>query len=141
MEKTIGNFEARLKRCEEDIKELKRYRDECSESNNNTKTELARAVQKMNDLIETVEKLPENLEKSMLKSIEIQEKEHEKIYYDIKELKKDGDKMQSEITALKKLIDERTVEEDSNNYKQIKITIVITIITAILSFVLGLILK
>lgn len=137
----MEKLEIRMQRCEEDIKELKRYRDECSNSNNQTKTELAIAVQKMNDLIETVEKLPENLEKSMLKSIEIQEKEHEKIYYDIKELKKDGDKMQSEITALKKLIDERTVEEDSDNYKQIKITIVITIITAILSFVLGLILK
>ena len=70
----------------------------------------------MNDLIETVEKLPENLEKSMLKSIEIQEKEHEKIYYDIKELKKDNDKMQLEITELRKIVDERTVEEDSNNY-------------------------
>lgn len=137
----MEKLELRVQRCEEDIKELKRYRDECSENNNQTKTELAIAVQKMNDLIETVEKLPENLEKSMLKSIEIQEKEHEKIYYDIKELKKDNDKMQLEITELRKIVDERTVEEDSNNYKQIKTTIAITIITAIISFILGLILK
>ena len=88
----MEKLEIRMQRCEEDIKELKRYRDECSNSNNQTKTELAIAVQKMNDLIETVEKLPENLEKSMLKSIEIQEKEHEKIYYDIKELKKERTK-------------------------------------------------
>lgn len=137
----MEKLELRIQRCEEDIKELKKYRDECSDSNNKTKTELAIAVQKMNDLIETVEKLPENLEKSMLKSIEIQEKEHEKIYSQIKELKDDNSKMQDELVNLKKLIDERTVEEDSDNYKQIKITIVITIITAILSFVLGLILK
>lgn len=137
----MEKLEIRMQRCEEDIKELKRYRDECSNSNNQTKTELAIAVQKMNDLIDTVEKLPENLEKSMLKSIEIQEKEHEKIYYDIKELKKDNDKMQGEITALKKLIDERTVEEDSDNYKQIKMNIALTIVASILGFVLGLVLR
>lgn len=137
----MEKLEIRMQRCEEDIKELKRYRDECSNSNNQTKTELAIAVQKMNDLIETVEKLPENLEKSMLKSIEIQEKEHEKIYYDIKELKKDGNKMQSEITALKKLIDERTVEEDSSNYKQIKFFVITTILGSVIGFILGLFFK
>lgn len=137
----MEKLELRVQRCEEDIKELKKYRDECSNNNNQTKTELAIAVQKMNDLIETVEKLPENLEKSMLKSIEIQEKEHEKIYYDIKELKKDKDKMHDEIAELKKIIDERTVEEDSDNYRQIKTTIAITVITGILSFILGLVLK
>ena len=137
----MEKLELRVQRCEEDIKELKRYRDECSENNNQTKTELAIAVQKMNDLIETVEKLPENLEKSMLKSIELQEKEHEKIYYDIKELKKDKDKMHDEIAELKKIIDERTIEEDSDNYKKIKMNIALTIIGSILGFVLGLILR
>ena len=141
MEKFIGNFEARLKRCEEDIKELKGYRDECSENNNKTKNDLVKTIQKIDDLIKTVEKLPESLEKSMLKSIEIQEKEHEKIYSQIKELKDDNNKMQDELDNLKQLIDDRTVNEDSDNYRQIKITIVITIITAILSFVIGLILK
>lgn len=137
----MEKLELRIQRCEEDIKDLKRYRDECSDNNNKTKMDLAKAIQKMDDLIKTVEQLPESLEKSMLKSIEIQEKEHEKIYSQIKELKDDNSKMQDEIVNLKQLIDDRTVNEDSDNYKQIKITIVITIITAILSFVLGLILK
>lgn len=137
----MEKLEIRMQRCEEDIKELKRYRDECSNSNNQTKTELAIAVQKMNDLIETVEKLPENLEKSMLKSIEIQEKEHEKIYYDIKELKKNNDKMQLEITELRKIVDERTVEDDSDNYKQIKFFVITTILGSVIGFIVGLFFK
>ena len=80
MEKTIGNFEARLKRCEEDIKELKGYKDECSENNNKTKNDLIRTIQRIEDLIKTVEKLPESLEKSMLKSMELQAKEYDKRY-------------------------------------------------------------
>lgn len=134
-------LEIRVKKLEEDVLELKKYKDECIKSSNETKTGLAVAVQKIEYLITSVEKLPKSLEESMLKSIEIQKKENEKIYYDIKELKKDGNKMQSEITALKKLIDERTVEEDSDNYKQIKLFVITTILGSVIGFIVGLFLK
>ena len=78
MEKTMGNIEVRIQRCEEDIKELKRYKDECSKDNNKTKNDLTRTIQKIEDLIKSVDKLHESLEKSMLKSIELQSKENEK---------------------------------------------------------------
>ena len=145
MEKTMGNIEVRIKKCEEDIKELKRYKDECSKDNNKTKNDLTRTIQKIEDLIKSVDKLPESLEKSMLKSIELQSKENEKKYGILEnrvvELQKDNAQTKEELANLKQLIDDRTVNEDSDNYRQIKITIVITIITAILSFILGLILK
>ena len=145
MEKTMGNIEVRIQRCEEDIKELKRYKDECSKDNNKTKNDLTRTIQKIEDLIKSVDKLPESLEKSMLKSIELQSKENEKKYGVLEdrivELQKDNAQTKEDLANLKQLIDDRTVNEDSDNYRQIKITIVITIITAILSFILGLILK
>ena len=145
MEKTMGNIEVRIQRCEEDIKELKRYKDECSKDNNKTKNDLTRTIQKIEDLIKSVDKLPESLEKSMLKSIELQSKENEKKYGVLEdrvvELQKDNVQTKEDLANLKQLIDDRTVNEDSDNYRQIKITIVTTIITAILSFILGLILK
>lgn len=145
MEKTIGNFEARLKRCEEDIKELKRYRDECSDSNNKTRNDLTKTIQRIEDLIETVEKLPESLEKSMLKSIELQAKEYDKRYglieERITELQKDNEQSKKDIGNLKQLLDKRTVEEDSNNYKEIKLFVITTILGSVIGFIVGLFFK
>lgn len=145
MEKTIANVEARLKRCEEDIKELKGYKDECSENNNKTKNDLIRTIQKIEDLIETVEKLPESIEKSMLKSIELQAKEYDKRYGIIEEriieLQKDNEQSKKDIGNLKQLLDKRTVEEDSGNYKKIKFFVITTILGSVLGFILGLFFK
>ena len=145
MEKTIGNFEARLKRCEEDIKELKGYKDECSENNNKTKNDLIRTIQRIEDLIETVEKLPESLEKSMLNSIELQAKEYDKRYglieERITELQKDNEQSKKDIGNLKQLLDKRTVEEDSSNYKQIKLFVITTILGSVIGFIVGLLFK
>lgn len=137
----MEKLELRVGILEDEMKEMKKYKDECAENNNETKTGLAVAVQKMNDLIKTVEQLPENLEKSMMKSMELQAKEHEKMYDEIREIKRVNEKLQVRINELERLIDERTVEEDSKTYKQIKYMIAITIITGIISFALGLILK
>lgn len=145
MEKTIGNFEARLKRCEEDIKELKGYKDECSENNNKTKNDLVRTIQRIEDLIKTVENLPESLEKSMLKSIELQAKEYDKRYglieERITELQKDNEQSKKDIGNLKQLLDKRTVEEDSSNYKQIKLFVITTILGSVIGFIVGLLFK
>ena len=145
MEKTIGNFEARLKRCEEDIKELKGYKDECSENNNKTKNDLIRTIQRIEDLIKTVEKLPESIEKSMLKSIELQAKEYDKRYglieERITELQKDNEQSKKDIGNLKQLLDKRTVEEDSSNYKQIKLFVITTILGSVIGFIVGLLFK
>lgn len=137
----MEKLELRVEILEDEMKEMKRYKDECAENNNETKMDLAVAVQKMNDLIKTVEQLPENLEKSMMKSMELQAKEHEKMYDEMREIRGVNEKLQVRINELEKLIDERTIEEDSKTYKQIKYMIAITIITGIISFALGLILK
>lgn len=141
----MEKLEIRMQRCEEDIKELKRYRDECSDSNNKTKNDLVRTIQRIEDLIETVKKLPESLENSMSKSIELQAKEYEKRYSLIEEriieLQKDNEQSKKDIGNLKQLLDKRTVEEDSSNYKEIKFFIVTAILGSAIGFILGLFFK
>ena len=134
-------LEVRVKKLEEDVLELKKYKDECIKSSNETKTGLAVAVQKIEDLITSVEKLPKSLEESMIKSLKIQEKEHDKIYNQIKEIREDNSKMQDELDGFKQIIDDRTVIEDSNNYNQLKFYIATTIIGGFLGYVISFILK
>ena len=134
-------LEVRVKKLEEDDLELKKYKDECIKSSNETKTGLAVAVQKIEDLITSVEKLPKSLEESMIKSLKIQEKEHDKIYNQIKEIREDNSKMQDELDGFKQIIDDRTVIEDSNNYNQLKFYIATTIIGGFLGYVISFILK
>lgn len=131
----------RVKNCEDRIEKLERYCEEYKNRTNENKVDLAKAITKIEDLINTVEKLPENLESSMLKSIELQAKEHEKIYNEIKELKKDNEDNKKELEDLKKLIDERTIVKDSKNYQKYIFEIVKYIIIAIIGFVVALVLK
>lgn len=134
-------LEIRVKKLEEDVLELKKYKDECIRSSNETKTGLAVAVQKIEDLITSVKKLPKSLEESMTKSLKIQEKEHDKIYNQIKEIREDNSKMQDELDGFKQIIDDRTVIEDSNNYNQLKFYITTTIIGGFLGYIISFILK
>ena len=80
--------------------------------------------------------MPENLEKTMLKSIELQAKDHEEKYkiLDMKftELQKDNEENKKELEDLKKIIDERTIVKDSKNYQKYIFEIVKYIILAIL---------
>ena len=131
----------KVKNCEDRIEKLERYREEYKNRTNENKVDLAKAITKIEDLINTVEKLPENLESSMLKSIELQAKEHEKIYNEIKELKKDNEDNKKQLEDLKRVIDERTILKDSKNYQKYIFEIVKCILLAVLGFVLALVLK
>lgn len=89
--------------------------------------------------------MPENLEKSMLKSIELQAKEYDKRYGIIEEriaeLQKDNEQSKKDIGNLKQLLDKRTVEEDSNNYKEIKLFMITAILGSAIGFILEVIFK
>lgn len=101
---------------------------------------VAKYAQKMDNLIDTVEKLPINLEKTMLSSLELYKKEHENMYRRIDELYEKDTEHSKKLDYLEKLINERTVEADSNAYKKMKFQVAMYIITAILAFVLGVVL-
>ena len=109
-------------------------------TNGEIKIMVAKYAQKMDNLIDTVEKLPINLEKTMLSSLELYKKEHENIYRRIDELSERGTEHSKKLDYLEKLINERTVEADSVAYKKMKFQVAMYIITAILAFVLGVIL-
>lgn len=119
----MEKMELRMSRAEEEIKELKKYREECLEKNHETETSLVKAIQKMEDLITTVENLPKNIESSMIKTMEfqneIQKKEHEKIYNEISDLRKDKDELDKKIANLQKIVDERTIGKDSKSWDKL----------------------
>lgn len=119
----MEKMELRMSRAEEEIKELKKYREEFLEKNHATETSLVKAIQKMEDLITTVENLPKNIESSMIKTMEfqneIQKKEHEKIYNEISDLRKDKDELEKKITNLQKIVDERTIGKDSKSWDKL----------------------
>ena len=119
----MEKMELRLSRVEEEIKELKSYREECLKKNYDNEKSLATTIQKIEDLIITVENLPKNIESSMIKTMEfqkeLQEKEHEKMYNQILEIKKDKEELEKKVTDLKKIVDERTIGKDSKSWDKL----------------------
>lgn len=138
-------LEKRVKECERRILVLEKFREKDLEINYQTKNDVSKAIIKMEDLIETVKTLPEDIEKSLTNSLELMKKEHESMMTSISGLQVNYQEFKKEtenkISQLENLIDERTVDKDAKTYSNIKITIATAIITGIISFVLGLILK
>lgn len=130
----MQNMEARIKNCEDRIATLEEHCHQYKDSNNKIRVDLGKTVIQINNLINVVDKLPENLEKTMLKSIELQAKDHEEKYkiLDIRfdELRKDNENNKKELETLKKIIDERTIIKDSKNYQKYIFEIVKYIILA-----------
>lgn len=127
---------------EEALNRISRLEDHCRDyerMNSNVQIMVTKYAQKMDNLIDTVEKLPINLEKTMISSLEVYKKEHESIYRMIRELEKKDEEKDKKISELEKLINKRTIEEDSKAYKQMKIQIALFIITSILTVILGII--
>ena len=125
------------------LSRLGKLEDHCRDYekiNGEIKIMVAKYAQKMDNLINTVEKLPINLEKTMLSSLELYKKEHENMYRRIDELYEKDIEHSKKLDYLEKLINERTVEADSNAYKKMKFQVAMYIITAILAFVLGVVL-
>lgn len=138
-------LEKRVEECERRILVLEKFREKDLEINYQTKDDVSKAIIKMEDLIETVKTLPEDIEKSLTNSLELMKKEHESMMTSISGLQVNYQEFKKEtenkISQLENLIDERTVDKDAKTYSNIKITIVTAIITGIISFVLGLVLK
>lgn len=136
---------SRVTECERRILVLEKFREKDLELNSETKNDVGMAIAKIDDLISTVKELPDNINESLKKSLELMEKEHEAISKDFIGLREDYSTLKTntekKIAELQELIDSRTVDKDSKNYNQIKTTIVTAIITGIISFILGLILK
>lgn len=122
---------------------LGKLEDHCRDyekTNSEIQIMVAKYAQKMDNLIDKVEKLPINLEKTMLSSLELYKKEHENIYRRLDELSERDIKRGKEIEELEDLINKRTIEADSSAYRKMKFQIAMYIVTAILAFVLGVVL-
>lgn len=125
------------------LSRLGKLEDHCRDyekTNSEIQIMVAKYAQKMDNLIDTVEKLPINLEKTMLSSLELYKKEHENIYRKLDELSEKDIKKEKKIGELEDLINKRTIEADSSAYRKMKFQIAMYIVTAILAFVLGIVL-
>ena len=128
---------------EDTLNRISRLEDHCRDYekiNNEIQIMVAKYAQKMDNLIDTVEKLPINLEKTVLSSLELYKKEHENIYRRIDELSEKDVQKGKKIEELEDLINKRTIEADSSAYRKMKFQIAMYIITAILAFILGIVL-
>lgn len=136
---------SRVTECERRILVLEKFREKDLELNSETKNDVGMAIAKIDDLISTVKELPDNINESLKKSLELMKKEHEAIARDFSNLQKDYSNLkettEQKFVELKNLIDERTVDKEAENYSKIKVTIITAIITGIISFIIGLILK
>lgn len=108
----IGKLDERLTKLEEHCREYQN-------SNNETKIDLSKAITEMKNLIKTVDELPSNLEKTMLKTIEIQAKEHQLIYNKIDNIKSEQEETNKKVELLQQKLDERTVEKSSNSWDKL----------------------
>lgn len=141
----MESLEKRVEECERRILVLEKFREKDLEINYKTKDDVSKAIVKMEDLIDTVAKLPADIEKSLTKSLDLMKKEHESMMSSIDGLQKNYQEFKEEtenkIEELQKLINERTVIQDSKDFNKIKMTIVTAIITGIVSFIIGLLVK
>lgn len=128
---------------EDTLNRISRLEDHCRDYekiNSEIQIMVTKYAQKMDNLIDTVEKLPINLEKTMLSSLELYKKEHENIYRRIDELSEKDVQKEKKIEELEGLINKRTIEADSSAYRKMKFQIAMYIITSILAFILGVVL-
>lgn len=124
---------------------LEKFREKDLEHSTKTKSDVGLALEKIENLIDTVKDLPENIEQSISKSFELMKKEHESIYQKFDEFQKDQDEYKKEtdqkIQKLQELIEESTTKKDAKTFNNIKekiLTIVVTaIVTAIISAIIA----
>ena len=128
---------------EDTLNRISRLEDHCRDYekiNSEIQIMVTKYAQKMDNLIDTVEKLPINIEKTVLSSLELYKKEHENIYRRIDELSEKDVQKEKKIEELEGLINKRTIEADSSAYRKMKFQIAMYIITSILAFILGVVL-
>lgn len=116
----MKTLETRLDECERRILVLEKFREKDSESNIKTKSDLSSVSSKIEDLIKSVDVLPQNLEKLMEKNFLIQQKEHDKIYTQLAELKTDSVESKQKIKELEERLEEQTFIKNSKNWDNFK---------------------
>ena len=116
----MKTLETRLDECERRILVLEKFREKDSESNIKTKSDLSSVSSKIEDLIKSVDVLPQNLEKLMEKNFLIQQKEHDKIYTQLAELKTDSVESKQKIKELEEKLEEQTFIKNSKNWDNFK---------------------
>lgn len=120
------------------ITNLEKLREKDRENVEKHNIDLALILQELKNITKSMESLSKNWEEAVKKS---EEKSHEEYTDLLKRVEQLERKHNQDKENLENLVDERTVEKDSKEYNEIRMKIILAIITTILGFVLGLILK
>ena len=126
----METLEYRVQECEKKIKVLEEQRERDNEAAHSTKEKLLLSAERIEQLIEQVEKMPDTIEKSVMKCIDLLKQDHENIY-------KRMNKMDERIDLLQKELDDRTIKANAKNFVDMKKLIATTILTGIITFLLG----
>lgn len=130
----MEKLEIRVKNLEERFNKLELKSEKNQELINKHTTDLATIVIELKNVAKSLETVTSNWKEAINRSNARQEEERANINKRINDLEKSVENLTSKL-------DERTILKDNKNYDDMKMKILIALITAILSFVLGFILK
>lgn len=114
----MKTIESRLDECERRLLVLEKFREKDKEESGETKNSVSSMISKLEDLIKSVDVLPENLEKLMEKNFLLQQQKYSQL--ESMTLKNTED-----IEVLNKKLDERTVVKDSQSWGNLKWLLVV----------------
>ena len=130
----MERLEIRVNNLEEKINKLELRSEKNQELINQHTTNLATIVIELKNVTKSLETVTNNWKEAINRSNARQEEERANINKRISDLEKGVENLSSKL-------DERTILKDNKNYDDIKMKILIALITAVLSFVLGFILR
>lgn len=130
----MEKLEIRVKNLEERFNKLELKSEKNQELINQHTTNLATIVIELKNVTKSLETVTNNFKEAINRSNARQEEERANINKRINDLEKSVENLTSKL-------DERTILKDNKNYDDMKMKILIALITAVLSFVLGFILK
>lgn len=130
----METLEIRVKNLEERFNKLELKSEKNQELINKHTTDLATIVIELKNVAKSLETVTSNWKEAINRSNARQEEERANINKRINDLEKSVENLTSKL-------DERTILKDNKNYDDMKMKILIALITAVLSFVLGFILK
>lgn len=130
----MDTLEYRVQECEKKIKSLENQREKDNEAAHSTKEKLLLSADRLEKLIDQVEKMPDVVEKSVMKCVDMLKQDHENI-------NKRMNKMDERIDELQKELDERTTNADAKKFTDMKTLIITTVVTGIVTFLLGMFLN
>lgn len=116
----MKTLESRMDECERRILVLEKFREKDKEESVDTKSNVKSVISKIEDLVKAVDILPENLEKIMEKNFIIQQKEHDKIYTELDEIKSDIMENKQKTKELEQKINDQTTGKDSKKWEDFK---------------------